>query len=164
LKSLGLNNYKKKSSYAFSNLKRLKQLALLNSSLEDLSGIYELGEVTSLKIARLRKLSSVAGIAALKNLELLEIHTCKGIDSISEVFSLDRLKILFLVNMATIDTLQGLEKLTELEEFIFYESTNIADGDLSPILSLKNLKKISFQNRRHYSHRREDFEGLYFDS
>jgi hypothetical protein len=37
----------------------------------------------------------------------------------------------------------------------------IVDGDLFPITKLKSLNKISYQNRRHYSHKREDFGKLY---
>lgn len=164
LKSLGVNNYKKKSSEPFSNLKQLEKLSLLNSGVEDLKGIFELTDLTCIRIARLRKITSLSGIAALKNLEVLEIGTCKGIGSVSETFSLGKLKALFLLNIGNIDTLHGLENLTELEQFIFDESTCIIDGDISPVLSLKKLKKISFQNRSHYTHTREDFGKLYFGS
>lgn len=46
-----------------------------------------------------------------------------------------------------VESIQGIEKLTELEDFLFYESTIIVDGDLSPITCLPNFKNISFQNR-----------------
>jgi hypothetical protein len=62
-----------------------------------------------------------------------------------------------LLNIGNIETIKGIENLKDLNDFIFYESTNILDGDLYPITKLENLKKIAFQNRRHYSHKREDF-------
>ncbi|MBX3268076.1 MAG: hypothetical protein KF831_15360 [Acidobacteria bacterium] len=164
LKSLGVNNYKKKSSEPFSRLMKLEQLALLNSPVEDLAGLYELKNLKELRIARLSKITDLGQISLLKELKILDIGTCKGIRSVSEVFFLGKLKALFLSNIGDIETLRGIESLTELEQLIFDESTNIVDGDLSPILSLKRLKKISFQNRRHYTHRREDFEKLYFGS
>jgi len=162
LKSLGINSYKKKSSEPFSNLDKLEQFSLLNSGVEDLKGVFGLTKLTSIRIARLRKITSLSGIEALENLEALEISTCKGISSFTEIFSLTKLKTLFLLNTGNIETLHGIEKLTELEEFLFYESTNIVDGDISPLLALKKLKSISFQNRKHYTHRREDFGKLYY--
>src|SRR5690606_14348276 len=109
-----------------------------------------------------RKMTSLTGIAALNKLEVLEIDNCKDVDSISEALSLSRLKNLFLLNTGDLDTIRGIENLTELEQLVFDESTNIVDGDLSSILHLKKLKKIAFQNRKHYTHRREDFGTLYF--
>lgn len=164
LKSLRVNNYKKKSSEPFSRLMKLEQLALLNSPVEDLAGLFELKHLKELRIARLSKIADLGQISLLKELKILDIGTCKGIRSVSEVFFLGKLKALFLSNIGDIETLRGIESLTELEQLIFDESTNIVDGDLSPILSLKRLKKISFQNRRHYTHRREDFGRLYFGS
>ncbi len=49
---------------------------------------------------------------------------------------------------------------TKLSEVVFYESTNIRDGDLSPLMKHR-LSSVSFQNRRHYSHRREQFPGFH---
>lgn len=164
LKSLGINNYKKKSSEPFSRLMKLEQLSLLNSPVEDLAGIFELKNLKELRIARLSKINDLGRISSLKELRILDINTCKGISSVSEVFFLGKLKALFLSNIGDIETLHGIESLTQLEQLIFDESTNIVDGDLSPILGLKRLKKISFQNRRHYTHRREDFGKLYFGS
>jgi hypothetical protein len=40
---------------------------------------------------------------------------------------------------------------------MFYDSTNILDGDLAPVQRHNGLSRISFQNRKHYSHRREQF-------
>lgn len=161
LKSLGLNNFKGKSSEPFSSLSRLEKFSLLNSGVEELNGVFELTSLRSIRIARLRKLISIKGIKALKDLEELEISACKNIDSFSEIFSLSKLRTLFLLNTGNVETLHGIENLKELEKFIFYEATNIVDGDLSPILRLKKLMKISFQNRNHYSHRKEDFGKLY---
>lgn len=159
---LGLNNYKGRSSTPFSRLSNLRELSLLNSSVEDLEGVFRLSYLRMLRIARLRKVSSLRGIANLENLKVLEIDQCKEIRSITDSFSLGNLKALFLLNTGDIETLRGVEKLTKLEQLVFDESTNILDGDLSPIFELPALKNISFRNRGHYSHRREDFGELYF--
>ena len=63
--------------------------------------------------------------------------------------------------MGNIESIKGIEELKELSIFLFYESTNIIDGDISPVFKLANLSKISYQNRKHYSHKREEFGKLY---
>ena len=108
------------------------------------------------------RLTSLKGIETLANLEELEIHTCRGIGSIEEVGSLSHLQKLHLDNDGDIESLKPLEKLNSLVSLSFYESTNILDGDLSPLLHhQKSLSRVSFQNRRHYSHRREELRGYH---
>src|SRR5437879_3090775 len=109
----------------------------------------------SVRLVNLMRLTSLSGIEGLANLEELEIHTCRAIATIDEVGSLSALKKLHLNNDGDIESLKPLEKLSGLESVLFYESTNIRDGDLSPLLRQKNLARVSFQNRRHYTHRRE---------
>jgi len=161
LRKLGLNSYPKKSGESFSKLVNLEKLTLMNSNVESFDGIVKLRNLTYLSLANLKNLTSLSGIQNLKNLTELEIQRCKGIHSISEIFELIKLKRLLLLDSGNVETIRGIENLTELREFLFYNSTNIEDGDLSPILKLKNLSGISFRNRRHYSHRREDFGTQY---
>jgi Leucine-rich repeat (LRR) protein len=161
LNRLGINNYKKKSSEPLANLVNLEKLSLLNSDVENLDGIVKLINLTYLRLANLRSLTSLNGIQNLRNLTELEIQRCKGIHSVSDIFELAKLQRLLLLDVGGIESIRGIENLMELREFFFYESTNVLDGDLTPIRKLKNLSKISFQNRRHYTHRREDFGKMY---
>jgi hypothetical protein len=39
---------------------------------------------------------------------------------------------------------------------LFYESTNVLDGDLSPLKDLPKLKHVAFMERPHYSLTREE--------
>lgn len=161
LKDLFINRYSGKNTALFASLVNLESLAILNSPLETLHGLGPLTKLRSLRLANLKRLATLAGIEGLTNLEELEIHTCRAVDSIKEVDSLLRLKKLNLNNDGDIESLKPLENLNGLELVVFYESTNIIDGDLSPLLRQRNLTRVSFQNRRHYSHRREDFGDAY---
>jgi hypothetical protein len=161
LKDLFINRYKGKDTAPFSKLVDLESLAILNAPVENLHGLITLTKLRSLRLANLKRLTSLSGIEGLTNLEELEIHTCRAIGSIGEVGSLLRMKKLNLNNDGDIESLKPLESLSGLEAVVFYESTNIVDGDLSPLLRQRNLASVSFQNRRHYSHRREDFGDAY---
>jgi hypothetical protein len=161
LKNLGINRYDKRSSDVFSQLVNLEKLTILNSPIENLQGLSSLRKLLYLSMANLKEVTALRGLEDLQQLEELEIQRCKGIGDISEVFRLNKLKRLLLIDIGDIASIKGIENLKELKDFLFYESTNIIDGDLSPILKLKNLSKISFQNRKHYTHRREDFGKLY---
>jgi Leucine-rich repeat (LRR) protein len=161
LKKLFVNRYQGKDAALFARLVNLESLAILNAPVENLHGLGALKGLRFLRLANLKKLTSLAGIEKLVNLEELEIHTCRAIGSIEEVGSLSRLRKLYLNNDGDIESLKPLEKLNCLESVLFYESTNILDGDLSPLLHQKNLSRVSFQNRPHYSHRREEFGVAY---
>jgi len=161
LKKLFVNRYSGKDTAPFSKLTNLESLAILNAPVGNLHGLSALKNLRSLRLGNLGHLRSLAGIEGLTNLEKLEIHTCRAIGSIQEVGALTRLKVLHLNNDGDIESLKPLEKLESLESVLFYESTNIVDGDLSPLLRMKHLSSVSFQNRRHYSNRREEFGVAY---
>jgi hypothetical protein len=157
LRKLFLNRYKGKDTAVFGRLSALESLAILNAPITDLHGLSALRGLRSLRLGDLRCLTSLAGIEPLHNLEELEVHTCRRLTSIEEVGALSRLRRLHLNNDGNIDSLKPLNRLGCLEAVLFYESTNIVDGDLSPLLLQRHLSRVSFQNRRHYSHRREQF-------
>jgi hypothetical protein len=161
LRRLFVDGYTGKDSNSFSRLVNLESLAVLNAPIKNLFGLTPLARLRSLRLANLRKLSSLQGVEALECLEELEIHTCPAIGSIEEVGFLPRLRRLWLNNDGDIASLKPLDRLEMLVQVCFYESTNILDGDLSPLMRQKNLSGVSFQNRRHYSHKREDFAGAF---
>jgi Leucine-rich repeat (LRR) protein len=160
LKRLFVNHYNGKNVALFAKLLNLESLAILNAPVENLCGIGALKKLRSLRLANLKRLKSLAGIEELVNLEELDINTCR-VGSIEQVGFLPGLKKLHLTNDSDIKSLKPLEMLNGLEWVTFVQSTNIIDGDLSPLLRQKNLARVSFQNRRHYSHRREEFGAAY---
>jgi Leucine-rich repeat (LRR) protein len=160
LKQLFINCYTGKSSGVFSPLVSLEELTLYNSSLHDLEGFRTLTKLKTLAIANFRSLRSLSGIEGLTNLESLKVTGCR-IQSIEEIAGLCNLKRLHLNNCHEIASLAPICRLSKLENLDFIESTNVKDGDLGPIAELPSLKKVIFQNRRHYSHNREDFWQFY---
>jgi hypothetical protein len=161
LQKLFVNRYNGKDVEPFGRLERLESLAILGAPVENLRGLSPLSHLRSLRLANLKRLTSLAGIEGLGALECLEIHTCPAITSIDAVSHLPRLRKLHLNDDGDISSLRPLDKLDGLESVLFYGSTNIVDGDLTPLLQQKNLARVSFRNRRHYSHQREDFGSAY---
>lgn len=153
LKELILIGYRQKNVEDLSKLSLLKSLSLHSTSIKTLSGISELTELEELSVLGARSLESVEDITSCNNLISLELGSCTKVDiteALFEVISLCRLK---LENCGTIASLKGIERLTHLSTLDFSGNTNISDGDMSPLLASKTLKSISYQNRKHYSHR-----------
>jgi len=161
LTSLFLNRYNGKDTASFANLAKLEWLGILNAPIENINGLSNLRNMRYLRLGNLRKLTSLAGIESLSNLERLDLQTCRAIGSIREVAFLSKLQQFHLSDDGDIASLEPLRTLTHLTTVTFAESTNIIDGDLSPLFLNKNLSRVSFQNRRHYSHRREEFGFAY---
>jgi hypothetical protein len=137
-------------------LSRLENLALWNVSANSVEPLGSLHKLKSLSLARWRKLESLRGLRSLVNLEELEIESCRGCQSLEDLRPLVRLKKLFLNNVGKVESLASLEGMRDLEWFLFIESTNIMDGDLSVLKRLPNLKRTGFMERSHYTHSRGD--------
>ncbi len=158
LKDLFVNRYKAKDLSRFGRLTHLESLMLLIVPSTNLVDLIPLSRLRRLRLGNSKRLAALSGIERLSRLEELDISTCTAITSIKEVGELSRLRKFFFGNCGSIDSLGALDKLSVLEEVVFDASTNIVDGDLSPLLRQKHLKNVAFQNRRHYSHRREQIQ------
>jgi len=157
MKKLCINQYKGKDTSQFSRLDNLVNLRIMNSPIRSLEGLSGLKKLKSLEVANFRKLESLKGIETLTQLEELQIHGCRKINNIEIIGELTNIKILYLCNVGMIDNIQPLEQLKDLERFIFYEDTNIVDGDLTPLTKLPKLNYVAYQHRKHYSHKRDTF-------
>lgn len=160
LRVLFVNGFNGSDAQKFGRLTNLESLTILGSPIRSLEGLASLLELRSLRLGDLRQLLSLSGIENLVRLEKLEINTCRKIRVIDEISSLAKLRELYLDNMGDIQSLKPLAQLSHLHRVTFVESTNILDGDLTPLTGLPGLELVSFQNRRHYSHRRETFRPL----
>lgn len=157
LRWLFLHRYGGSSSEPFARLAMLQELSIANSDLREVEHLGALRNLKFLGLYNLKKLTSLHGLEELEQLEALEVNGCKAIGRIDEVTPLVHLRRLQLNDDGPIASLKPLRSAADLEEVLFYESTNITDGDLAPLAVLPRLQHISFQNRRHYSHKRENF-------
>lgn len=160
LQHLFLHRYDASSSEPFARLTALQDLSVANSDLREVEHFAVLKNLKFLGLYNLKKLTSLRGLGELGQLEALEVNGCKAIERIDELASLVHLRRLQLNDDGAIASLNPLRSAVDLEEVLFYESTDIADGDLAPLVALPRLRNVSFQNRRHYSHKREDIPLL----
>lgn len=159
LKKLFLNSLPWESTEGLSNLTNLESLSLANSKIVNIKGIATLPKLQFLGLYNLRKLEGLTGIESLLILKRLEINGCKKIHSLDPLASLPQLRELHLCDDGDILSLKPLSAMVDLEEFLFYESTNVLDGDLSLLQSLPRLRRVWFENRPHYSLKRESLHN-----
>lgn len=159
LQRLFINRYPGHNAEPFSKLKNLRSLAILNSPMHDLSGLRSLADLRELTIAGLRKLDSLSGVDSLTRLEIFEMQNCKSVNKLDELSKLYELSVVNISSNGNIKSLKPISRLPKLKKILFYESTYIEDGDLDELFENENIEAIFFQNRRHYSKKREQFRA-----
>ncbi len=161
LRRIGMSNYraKERDLSAFCSLPSLEFLGVGPCNITSIGDLSCLMHLRELAITHATKLVSLDGIEGLRKLQKLEISTSRKFTRIDPIGKLESLEQLWLFNDGNIETIQPLRNLKKLREFFFYESTNIVDGDLTPLKDLPNLKNVPFGPRRHYNLRPEDFPG-----
>jgi len=155
LKYLGLGNSKVKSLNGIEEFNRLENLGLeFMTKLESLAGIESLTKLKEIELYSLRTLASIDAVAQIKSLQRINIEKCKRVERIDGISSCNSLCQLYLNNMGDIQSLLPIKDLSNLKKLLFWEETNIVDGDLDFLLNM-NLEVLSFQNRKHYSIKRD---------
>lgn len=163
LKSLAVSGYPASDLKPLAALSRLEALRISNSRrLRTLDGVAEL---EALKILSLRDDQQLADISALASmdhsLEELEFEVCRKVTDISAIGRHHALRRLSLDDCGRIPSLAPVANLAELEEFYFYGTTRIEDGDMTPLLRMPALRRVAFARRvRHNSHGVADIERI----
>jgi internalin A len=147
---------------------RLETLWVFGPPDRDLSRFGAMAGLRRLELSQGRKLVSTAGAEDLEflglyqqtalaelthlpvGLRVLAVESCKKIDSIDAVAGLTGLQRLKVANCGDIASLAPLRGLTQLEEFLAWESTRVVDGDLSVLLALPRLRVLGMKERREY--------------
>lgn len=157
LRVLSLSHYgaKQRGLADLPEFPRLEDLQLIQSSISDLSGIDQFPGLQRLALYYLPKLENLTPLAAVswQCLKTLEFGNCPNIANHAQVAAIQCLRVLRFNHCGTLPSLGFLDEMPSLESFAFV-GTNVVDGDLSPCL---RLKAVGFLDKRHYSHRSEDF-------
>ncbi|TKC54875.1 hypothetical protein FBD94_25755 [Pedobacter hiemivivus] len=135
----------------------LKTLEITQSSvstMEWLKGFNQLEDVSLNYCSKLEYLSGLENSSG--TLHKLMFDHCKQIQNHQYVQMLLKLKTLGYNDCGVIKTLSFINRMTDLERFMFV-GTTIVDGDLTPCL---RLKYAGFNNKKHYSHTSEQINSL----
>ncbi len=160
--SLRVSHYPYASLEPLLALERLEGLRIANSrALKSLEGVSAL---IALQVLSLRDDQGLVDIDALASMDHsltdFELNVCRKVTDISALGHHEKLRRITLIDCGRISSIAPLADLPELEEFWFYGTTTIDDGDMSPLLRMPALKRVSFGHHKHYTHRTEDIERL----
>jgi Leucine-rich repeat (LRR) protein len=157
LKRLSIGHLLKKNLKALGQLFNLTRLDLYTSPVCSLDGLEEHTKLLFLGLYNLTKLDDITALSQCTSLEDLDIERCRKISSIEAVSNLTRLKRLRFSRCGDIKTMSPVRSLTDLMYLIFADDTNIVDGNLDPITTLRNLRYTRFKDRTHYNHKAAEF-------
>lgn len=141
----------------------LEQLTIASSPrLQSLAGLQTLAgnRLRKLWTAYCPKLADFTALTQAKGLRVLWIDNSRQLDSLELIHDITTLEQLGFDNDGNIESLAPIAALTRLQRVFFTEDTKIVDGDISPLLELPDLREVGFQNRRHYSHTREQIRAV----
>lgn len=153
LEMLYLDKPKLKDFGVFSGLTALRSLTLANCPLSSLDWLEDHRGLEVLEFLNCRKLSDFSKIGVCADLKRLVISGSKELHDLEFLRGLSELEVLNLTDDKEIGSLSPLTFLQNLKAFTFAGSTNVVDGDLSPLVGLPKLAMLQFYERRHYSHK-----------
>lgn len=160
LKLLNIVNYPFEDLQTLKKITGLNRLQIKSKKLVSLLGIESLQSLTILDLADCPNLELIMSIEMCQELQLVALESCKKLNNISSIGELEKLKDFILIDCGKIKSLHSLAKCRLLESMTFSGDTNIEDGDLTPLLNLPILKRISFADRLHYTHNRDQIAAL----
>ena len=174
LRYLSVTSIPRRSLQVISSMRELLALSITRYHCHDLTSLRKLTQLRTLELAYSR-LRSLTGLGNLKELIQLTICNSRQFTSIDQIGKLPKLRRLGIYENGVIDTLRPLNQCGALRVCIL-GSTNIVDGDLRPLLRLRNrrpcairhnprsksasdgIATIAHQDRRHYSHTCREIE------
>ncbi|MCA9804073.1 MAG: hypothetical protein KC777_19020 [Cyanobacteria bacterium HKST-UBA02] len=157
LEELSLGDFSGTDLTSLCSLEKLTSLRIIGGALKDLRGLEKLLKLESLDLGnlRLKKADALLSATALKQLDLHKT----GLRDLSSLRNLINLKWLVLNDCGNLESLHPIQSLPELMSIIIMGTTNIVDGDFGCLLSNRNIRSVSFGDRRHYSHTKEEWKA-----
>lgn len=123
--------------------------------IKSLKGIEKLRKLSELKVLYCSKLCDLTSLVKLPSLNSLWIERCKQATDMHFLKGNSSIRYLFI---DTVESIDFISTMPSLESFTFW---NCIDGNLAPLISSKNLKKIYFYpNKRHYTNTLEQINQM----
>lgn len=162
LQGLGVYGWRSVDLSLLSGLKNLIHLCISDSHSNSIEALSELHSLRELELAHFPKVSSFFCLSALAELEKLSVQNCRKLSTVDWIGSLKRLRVLNLSDNGKLESLKPIKGLESLTSLFFSGATCIEDGRVGFINELQSVRRVTFQNRRHYDVKREElsaFEG-----
>ncbi len=152
LEELYVDNLRLKDYSNFTINSNLKKLTIGNSSIDNLSFLKELQDLTALNFFNCKKITDFSMVGSCFKLKRIDLRGCclKNLDFIKE---LKDLEVLLIGDTGDIESISEISKLKKLKAISLSGKTNVLDGDLTPLTYLPVLSMVNFNNRRHYTHK-----------
>ena len=155
LRDLYLGSYNPRDLTPLAQSRQLRSISMKDRPyIESLAGIdaFPLLEKLGIYLARgLSDLSDLASASAPRHLRELQLESDRGITRLDEIGTATNLEFLNISDLRDIESLAPLGNLKLLDTLYAYETTRVADGDLTPLMRLPSLKDLRMMNRRSYS-------------
>lgn len=132
----------------------LEDLGVIESPVSSLAGLEQTPKLKKITLAYNRNLEDISALEYVRDtLTELDIESCGKIKDFSVLAKLHNIENLRMIGRNTLPDLSFIRHMSNLKSFAFFMNT--ADGDLSMCLE---IPFVQIQNRRHYSHKNEDFK------
>jgi len=149
LKLLILHSFSDVDLEKFRTLKKLQYLTLNRPKIKSLKGIEKHKFLKNLDLNYCRSLVSIDNLPC--SLKKLSIYSARALTDYKFPEGLDLLEYLSLLKTGSIQSLRALSKTKNLKTIDI--SINVLDGDVSPLLGIKDVR---FNYFPHFSHTLEE--------
>ena len=152
LEELYIDNLRLKDYSSFTIQSNLTKLTIGNSSIDNLSFLNKLQDLTVLNFFNCKKITDFSMVGSCFNLKKIDLRGCflNNLDFIKE---LKYLEVLLIGDAGDIESINEISNLNKLKAISLSGKTNVLDGDLTPLTYLPVLSMVNFNNRRHYTHK-----------
>lgn len=151
LERLHVGRYAERDLMPLTSPRSLRRLALTDRPrISTLEGLAALPELRSLGVYLAKNLEDIDELEGRDSIEDLELESCRKLDRIDAIGGCVGLRTLNLSECGDLPSVAPLTGLTGLEVLQLFGSTNVLDGDLTPIAGLPRLRELRMRSRRHY--------------
>lgn len=148
-------NLRAKDLTVFPILENLKEFYLLQTNITSLDGIENFRSLKKVDISYAGKLERIEALQRLSNsIEEVQFDKCKKIKDFGILGRLKLLEKIRLSDSGEIKTLDFINTLPSLNTITFV-GTNVLDGNIK---YCEGISHVGFDNKRHYTHRAEQFK------
>jgi|LULW01.1.fsa_nt_gb hypothetical protein len=141
----------------FNNLKKLNHISIAGANLSDGFGFLSLANISSLFLYGM-KFVNFKGIGSL-DLKTLHVEKCNAADNCDVIYSSNTISELKIIDSFNVPSAKMLLQMRMLKTLVVMGKSMIQHGDLSPLMM--KLEHFSFDNKRHYSVKYEEFKEKY---